>query len=127
MFIQPKSVCTILYCFSKKYPKGPNEIILINAGKYIIPYNIRLFNRLSVFARTKIKWSKILLKIPQPKTEKDLQKALSSAVAAEFEMECENDQIAKEIVRSRNNLFTLLFAFLAIVHAPKTIYTQPQT
>jgi hypothetical protein len=29
----------------------------------------------------------MLLKTPQPKTEKDLQKALASAVGAEFEME----------------------------------------
>jgi len=63
----------------------------------------------------------MLLKTPQPKAEKDLQKALISDVGAEFEIECENDQIANEIVRTRNNLLTLLFALVAIVHAPKTI------
>lgn len=66
-----------------------------------------------------MKCSKRLLKIPQPKTEKVLQKALASAVDAEFEMECENDQVANELVRSRNSLLALLFALVAMTLEPK--------
>jgi hypothetical protein len=48
---------------------------------------LRFFIRLSILVRTSIKWSNKLLKVPQPKAEKDLQRALTSAVETEFEIE----------------------------------------
>lgn len=63
----------------------------------------------------------MLLNIPQPKTEKDLQKALTSSVGAEVEMESENDQIANELDSSRKSLLTLLFGLAAMSTAPKSI------
>jgi hypothetical protein len=71
--------------------------------------------------RASTKCSNKLLKIPQPKAEKDLTKALISAVGTEVEMEYEKDQIANELVRCKNILLTLLFALMAIMTAPKTI------
>jgi hypothetical protein len=48
-----------------------------------------------------------------------LQKALDSAVGAEFEMAYANDQIAIELVTNRNSLLVLLFLLEVIVYAPK--------
>jgi hypothetical protein len=74
-----------------------------------------LFNRLSVLVRTRIKCSNTLKNTPQPKTEVHLQKALDSAVAAEFEMEYAKDQMAIELVSERKSLLILLVALVTTI------------
>jgi hypothetical protein len=81
---------------------------------------IRLFNLLSVFVRTNIKWSNKLKNTPQPKTEMHFQKALLSAVFAEFEIEFAKDHMAIELVSITKSLLTLLFALTAAIYAPKS-------
>jgi len=51
----------------------------------------------------------MLKKTPHPKTAKQFQKMLSSAVGAAIAMEYAKDQIANELVRKTNSLLTLLF------------------
>lgn len=71
---------------------------------------LRFFIRLSILVRTSIKWSNKLLKVPQPNAEKDLQRALTSAVETEFEIEYENAQMANTLTSVTYNHNILLFA-----------------
>lgn len=80
----------------------------------------RLLNRLSAFVKTSIKWISRLKNIPQPKTEKDLQNPLFSAVSAAFEREYPIDHTAIEAVKTTKSLLILLSTLTAVTYAPKS-------
>lgn len=69
----------------------------------------RFLNRRSIFVRISIKWSRKLLKVPQPIAEAALQKALASAVGTEFEIESENEQLDSMLPNVTNSQLILLF------------------